>query len=122
LANYEGALGQRLNKDKTLVFFNRNTNPAQQWFFGLSGIPKSQHFDMYLGLPALVGKSHINDFQNIIDRVQRRVSYWKTRFMSLPRKEILLKATVQAIPMYIMRVFLLLKELCRELNSIMQKF
>jgi hypothetical protein len=120
---YERASGQRLNKDKTSVFFSRNTSlEARQWFLEMFAIPESQRFDTYLGLPALVGKSRISEFHNIIDRVRRRLTNWKTKFLSQAGKEILIKAVVQAIPTYSMSVFLLPKALCRELNSMMQKF
>jgi hypothetical protein len=120
---YERASGQRLNKDKTTVFFSRNTTQeAKEWFTQLSEIPESQRFDTYLGLPALVGKSRVSEFHNITDRVRRRVSDWKTKFLSQAGKEILIKAVVQAIPTYSMSIFLLPKTLCKELNSLMQNF
>jgi hypothetical protein len=120
---YERASGQRLNKDKTTVFFSRNTTQeAKEWFTQLSEIPESQRFDTYLGLPTLVGKSRVSEFHNITDRVRRKVSDWKTKFLSQAGKEILIKAVVQAIPTYSMSIFLLPKTLCKELNSLMQNF
>jgi hypothetical protein len=50
------------------------------------------------------------------------VSDWKTKFLSQAGKEVLIKAVVQAIPIYSMSMFLLPKELCKELNSVMQNF
>jgi ribonuclease HI len=123
LENYERGSGQRLNKDKTSIFFSRNTSQEdRRCILQLSGIPATQRYDKYLGLPALVGKSRIREFQSIIDRVKGRVLDWKVKFLSQAGKEILLKAVVQAIPTYSMSIFLLPTTLCKELNSIMQKF
>ena len=47
---------------------------------------------------------------------------WKSVFLSQVGKEISIKAVLQAILTYNMCIFLLPKELCREINSIMQKF
>lgn len=47
---------------------------------------------------------------------------WKEKFLSQARKEVLLKAVIQAIPTYTMSVFQLPKTLCRYINSIMSKF
>jgi ribonuclease HI len=123
LEEYEKASGQRLNRDKTSVFFSRNTSTgSRSELLNLIGIPASTRYDHYLGLPALVGKSRVREFQNIVDRVKIRVQDWKNKFLSQAGKEVLLKAVIQAIPTYCMSVFLLPKELCREINSIMQKF
>jgi hypothetical protein len=86
------------------------------------GVPNSQCFDTYLGLPALIGKSRTREFQNLVERVKRRVLDWKTKFLSQASKEVLIKAVVQAIPTYSMCIFLLPTKLCKELNRIMQNF
>jgi hypothetical protein len=75
-----------------------------------------------LGLPALVGKSRVREFWTIVENVKKRVQDWKNIFLSQAGKEVLLKAVIQAIPTYYMSVFLFPKELCREINSIIQKF
>jgi hypothetical protein len=120
---YEKASGQRLNRDKTSIFFSRNSCPsAKECILQLSGIPATQRYEKYLGLPSLVGKSRICEFQNITDRVRKKLNDWKSIFLSQAGKEVLLKPVIQAIPTYSMSIFLLPKELCRELNSLMQKF
>jgi hypothetical protein len=64
----------------------------------------------------------VKEFKNIIDRVEKRLQDWKLKFLSKTRKEVLLKVVVQAILMYSMRVFLMPKMLCSNINSLMQKF
>jgi hypothetical protein len=119
---YEKASGQQLNKEKTGIFFSRNTDSeTRQKIMRVAGIPSSQHYDTYLGLPALVGRSRITAFQGIKERVWRRLQDWKLNFLSQAGKEVLLKAVIQAIPTYSMSVFLLPKALCDEINSLMHK-
>ena len=69
-----------------------------------------------------MGRSRIGEFENLKERMRRRVTDWKTKLLSQAGKEILLKAVVQAIPTYSMSIFLLPKELCKEINKMMQKF
>jgi hypothetical protein len=76
LRRYEEASGQRLNSDKTTIFFSRNSALED------ADIPETQCFDKYLGLPALVGKSRTTAFRGIIDRVWKRLSDWKLKFLS----------------------------------------
>jgi hypothetical protein len=51
-----------------------------------------------------------------------RINDWKTQLLSQAGKEILIRAILQAIPTYSMSIFLLPKDLCRELNLLMQNF
>ena len=80
LDSYEQASGHMLNNDKTSVFFSRNTSQESMiHILAIVGVPASQMFDTYLGLPALVGKSRIDEFKILIDRVKRQVLDWKTK-------------------------------------------
>jgi hypothetical protein len=66
---YERASGQLLNHDKTSNFFNHNTSDeVKEVILRLAGVPATQRYDKYLGLPALVGKSCIREFQSINQR------------------------------------------------------
>ncbi|XP_059436384.1 uncharacterized protein LOC132169351 [Corylus avellana] len=117
---YENASGQRLNRNKTTVFFSRNTSAeARALILNLIGVPSSQRYDNYLGLLSLVGKSRVREFQHITERVRKRISDWKVKFLSQAGKEILIKVVLQAIPTYNMSIFLLQKKLCNDLNGLM---
>jgi hypothetical protein len=72
--------------------------------------------------PFILGKNRNVAFNNIKEKVLRKLNNWKSRLLSLAGKEVLLKAVVQAIPTYSMSVFLLPASLCRELNQLMQVF
>jgi exonuclease III len=92
---YEGASGQRLNKDKTTIFYSRNTtHEVKLELSRVIGITATQRYDHYLGLPALVGRSRIREFRIISERVKRRVNDWKNKFLSQASKEVLLKAVI----------------------------
>jgi hypothetical protein len=84
---YEKASGQQLNKEKTSIFFSRNTTPeVRDNILHLSGIPCTQRFDKYLGLHALVGKSRLKEFKNIKDRVWQKLHGRQNSFLKLERK------------------------------------
>jgi ribonuclease HI len=120
---YEKGSGQKLNLQKTAILFSRNTCEAKrQEILNSSGFSEVERIDKYLGLPSFIGKSKIQSFNSIKDRVQQRLNNWKIKFLSQAGKEILLKAVVQAIPTYSMSVFLLPTSLCRDLEGMMQRF
>jgi hypothetical protein len=122
---YEAGSGQKLNLSKTSIFFffSRNTPlERKQEILQQSGLVESTRIESYLGLPTFIGKSKHLAFQDIVERVTNRLSNWKIKFLSQARKEVLLKAVVQAIPTYSMGVFLLPISLCKEINKLMQNF
>ncbi|XP_059458272.1 uncharacterized protein LOC132187855 [Corylus avellana] len=120
LEDYERASGQKLNKEKTSIFFSRNTSTGDRELIShIVGVPITQRYETYLGLPALIGKSRLRAFEGLKGRVLDKVHGWKEKFLSQVGKEVLLKAVVQVIPTYTMSVFQLPKFLCREINSMM---
>jgi len=108
LGTYEVALGQQLNRKKTTLFFSQNTSPQDRAILvqGTS-VSSTSHYEKYLGLPALIGRSRVSTFNGIKGRIWNRINGWKEKFISHARKEILLKSVIQAIPTYTMSVFCL---------------
>ena len=58
LATYERGSGQKINQEKTNIFFSYNTPPPPQnlqtRIQQLLGVPTIRQYEKYLGLPALV--------------------------------------------------------------------
>jgi hypothetical protein len=62
--------GQKLNKSKTSIIFSRNTSSERrQEITRLSGLIEAHRIDKYLGLPSFVGRSRIQAFSSIKERV-----------------------------------------------------
>ncbi|XP_042990668.1 uncharacterized protein LOC122317666 [Carya illinoinensis] len=123
LASYERASGQRLNKDKTSIFFSSNTREqTKEIVTSIAGIRGTSSYEKYLGLPALVGRGRYQSFKGILDRVQTKLNSWKTKLLSQAGKETLIKAVIQAIPTYSMGIFKLPRQLLIELNKQVRGF
>jgi hypothetical protein len=120
---FEQASGQKLNVDKTSLFFSKNTGMEfREFICSSAGISSTSSYEKYLGLPALIGRSKTSTFAGIQSRVRKRLDGWKEKFLSQAGREILIKAVVQAIPTYSMSVFRLPKKLCSSLNSMITRF
>lgn len=123
LAGYEVVSGQKINREKTSVYFSRNVNQVEkEAIIQEVGAGAVQQFERYLGLPALIGRSRRSSFNSIKGRIWTKLNGWKEKLLTHAGKEILLKTVVQAIPIYTMSVFRLPKTLIKEINSLMSKF
>lgn len=89
---------------------------ARAQILNVAGVPSTQQYERYIGLPALIGRLKISTFNGTIGRIWSKINGWKENFLSHADKEILLKAVIQVIPTYTMSVFQLPKMLSRDIN------
>ena len=80
-----------------------------------------QH-EEYLGLLSLVGKNKRSTFNDIKEKLGRKLSGWKEKMLSKVGKEILIEAVAIAIPTYTMSCFKIPDSLCDELTTMIRKF
>jgi len=72
LGVYEAGLGQKLNLQKTSLFFSRNTTTARKLeIIRLLRISKTSRIDNYLGVLAWIGKKKSQAFKEIVERVRK---------------------------------------------------
>ena len=95
LAYYEEALGQMVNKDKTTLFFSKNTDvQTQEAIKNSLSVPAIQHYEKYLGLPSFIGRNKKACFTLIKERVWAKMQGWKEKLLSQAGKEIMIKSIV----------------------------
>ena len=78
LETYKGELGQKVNKNKTVIFFSKSTDEAtKQEIKAALGLQEIVHFVQYLGLPSLVGRRKKEGFNFIKEKIWKESSYLK---------------------------------------------
>ncbi|OIT23670.1 putative mitochondrial protein, partial [Nicotiana attenuata] len=77
---------------------------------------------MYLGLPAIVGRSKKMMLEFIKDKVKTKIKGWKGKFLSTEGKEVMLKSVLAAIPTYALSCFQLPDGPCKEITSLFSSF
>ncbi|XP_050387444.1 uncharacterized protein LOC126803741 [Argentina anserina] len=112
--SYCSASGQRINFDKSSVFFSSNT-PVEihEAIANELGIPVSQP-GVYLGLPTMWGNSKRSALAYIRERVKRKLDGWKANILSQAGREVLIKFIAMVVPTYPMSIFLLPKLLSKQ--------
>jgi hypothetical protein len=66
LSVYEKASGQKVNREKTSIFFSRNTRvETKSYILEIARVNSTTQFEKYLGLPALIGRSKTAAFSGL---------------------------------------------------------
>lgn len=120
---YEKASGQHVNYGKSSISFSRNTTVhVREEFCQLLGMPMANENEKYLGVPTNMERKKKALFRYMKDRIKQQISGWSSRLLSRTEKEELLKLVAQAMPNYLMSVYLLPKDLCAKLERMMNSF
>ena len=61
--------------------------------------------EQYLRFPMIAGKSKTNTFKGVREKITKKVTGWKEKFISQAGKEILIKTVAQTVPTYTMSIF-----------------
>ena len=120
---YKKASDQKLNRNKTGLFFSKATPPniLDQIKTAL-GVQEIKQYERYLGLPSLVGKKKKASMLYIKERVAAKLQGWKEQLLFQAGWEVLLEAVIQAIPTFAMSCFKLPLTLCHEIEALIKNF
>ncbi|GAU19381.1 hypothetical protein TSUD_76250 [Trifolium subterraneum] len=123
LHTYETASGQEVNLVKSEVFISRNmSQAAKEDFSRILGVKLVLGTGIYLGLPSMVGRSKKEIFSYIKDRIWKSINSWRGRALSKAGKEIMIKSVLQAIPSYVMSMFILPASLIDDIEKMINVF
>lgn len=115
--------GQKINCRKFKAFFSKSCpNPSKVLTLQCFSIRESHHFGKYLVFPILTKKSRAKDFQYILDNMMKKLSSWKTKFLTLMGRLVLAKSSLNAISVYTMQYFHFLKITCNFIDKIQHDF
>lgn len=103
LLNFCSWAGQNINNSKSKILFSHNyTKKTQQTITFFFQIKSCSSLGKYLGF-SLFHKPHNNaDFLYILDNLKRRLSGWKTNFISIVGRITLEKSCLKNIPTHVM--------------------
>ena len=120
LFEYESVSGQKVNRDKTTLFFSGSINEAlRQIIKDILGVREEHHYEKYLGLPLLIGRCKKASFNYI---KERKLQELEGKLLSQVGMEVLIKSVIQPISTYAMGCFKLPIGLCNEIEVLIRKF
>ena len=75
---------QKVSFNKSVVHFSKNVNPQLKDDISRElGVSTTDDLGRYLGMPAIHGRVTKRTFQQVLDRINKRLAGWKTKVLSL---------------------------------------
>jgi len=88
------ASGQKVSSSKSSIFFSANTDPTiAEGICSVLNMTKSEDLGRYLGVPTLHKQVTKETYHGVIDRVEKRLTGWKSKCLSLAGRFTLIKST-----------------------------
>ncbi|XP_052487940.1 uncharacterized protein LOC105771778 [Gossypium raimondii] len=86
---YEMVSGQRVNFDKSLIYFGKNVaSSVQEDIVKLLGVQLASNPEKYPGLPMMVGRRKQWAFANFVDQFRKRIEGWSLCYLSMKGNEV----------------------------------
>lgn len=120
---YSRGSGQLVNGEKSVAFFSSNCGDVvKQEVRSVLQIETEALAEKYLGLPTAVGRTKKEAFEYMPTRIRGLVGAWSGREASCAGREVLLKSVAQAVPTYPMSCFLIPKDTCRKMRTVISSY
>jgi hypothetical protein len=121
--SYQQASGQLVNYNKSEIIFSKKVDHnIKEEIKNILPMQEVNHFSKYLGQPTFIGRAKSQVFSYILDRVGKKLKGWKEKNLSFAGRATLIKAVAQAIPTYLMSIYLIPKGLCHKMESMISNF
>ncbi|KAH9735416.1 putative ribonuclease H protein [Citrus sinensis] len=123
LNNFCQSSKAKVNKTKSQVFFSKNISARDMKRIGAElGFSVTRDLGTYLGMSLLHTRVLQHTYQNIIDKVERRLSGWHASLLSLAGRITLTQTVLQAIPVYAMQTTSLPTGINMKIDKACRKF
>lgn len=123
LATYEAASGQSISLPKSEIFYSRRVSDnLKNSITNIMGVHAVLGTGKYLGLPSMIGRNRTAVFSYVKDRVWQKINTWSSKCLSKAGREVMIKSVLQAIPSYIMSIFMLPSNIISTIEKMMNAF
>ncbi|KAG8380670.1 hypothetical protein BUALT_Bualt06G0040000 [Buddleja alternifolia] len=123
IATYEEWSGQCVSKEKTINHFSKNVpRVMRRAVCGVLNFRECNHKSKHLGLPFCKPACRISDYDELLERVGRKLSGWKAKCLAQVGRNVLVKGVAQSIPIYFMALQSIPVAVCERLDKMMRQF
>jgi len=116
------ASGTEINKEKSRTFIFNALETVKIHLTRILGFRKGELPTKYLGTMLDLSSFKIANWQPLIEKIKNRLENWSFRTLNIAARLVLLKSTLQSIPIYPLSVMVVLKGVCAKMIEIYRKF
>ncbi|KAL6218764.1 hypothetical protein ACLB2K_011973 [Fragaria x ananassa] len=123
LDNFCALFGQTVSFEKSLMFCSPNTSKSTASLISnVCGSPLTCDLGKYLDMPLIHDRVNKCTYAGSFDKVQKRLSSWKSKVLSFAGRLTLVQSVTSAIPMYAMQTTKFPFSLCDKLDKLNRDF
>ncbi|KAK1300334.1 hypothetical protein QJS10_CPB13g01578 [Acorus calamus] len=119
---FELVLGLRINFRKSLISGINVEETVVNRMAGILGCQTTGFPLRHLGLPLSLGRFPKTEWMPLISRFEKRLAGWKSNFLSLRGKIILIQSVLLNLSIYFLSLFSVLKGILRTMEGIRRRF
>lgn len=118
LEHFRLASGQKVSLPKSRVYFSKNISLEHQAdICGALNIEATNDLGLYLGMPTLTSRVTKEIFRHICEKIDRRLSGWKSKYLSLAGRITLAKSKVSTVAYYSMQTAKIPRSICDDIDK-----
>eukprot|EP00253_Pinus_taeda_P030826 PITA_30826 len=122
LETFSEASGMEINKEKSCTFIFNAPEAIKAHLTRTLGFKQGVLPTKYLGNQLDIHPTRMKNWQEVIDKIKKRLSNWSFRSLNIASRIVLLKAVLQSIPVYSLSIRAASKGVCAKLREIFGKF
>ena len=112
-----------MSEAKSMVYFSPNVDrDTGESLCDILGFASTPFLGKYLGFPLKHPGSSSQEYNFILDRVKQKLSGWKANMLSLVGRNVLIQASLAAVPSYVMQCNLFLGRILDGLDRVNRNF
>ncbi|GJW72610.1 RNA-directed DNA polymerase, eukaryota, reverse transcriptase zinc-binding domain protein, partial [Tanacetum coccineum] len=108
--------------NKSTIFFGNVSNEVQEEIMKVMPFEKGKLPIKYLGVPLITKRLGIKNCKCLVDKVRNIISNWKNKCLSYAGRLQLVASILESIQVYWCTVFLFLKAILKEIDSLLMRF
>ena len=122
LCVFEQLSGLKINFHKSEIFCFGQAKQHELVYSSLFGCKFGSYPFRYLGIPMHFRKLSNNDWKIIEDRIEKRLSGWKGKLLSVGGRLVLINSVLSSLPMFMLSFFEVPRGVLKKLSIIDQGF